>query len=157
MQVINHAETRVKVIALYPNCPFELGEILYGKVAEELLEIQDNSYTAGHIVEHDRLSGAKSKFPANFERLRWWEDRKESELPSFIKLSRYPTTRNVKEYPVIFKVAKNVNGTKSIFITENNSLYERPTVAYIDGDETKLDCAMYYYPATEEEFNEQFK
>ena len=156
--MIDYTETRVKVVALYPNCPFSLGEVLCGKLAENLLDIQDNSHAAGHIAEHDRLSGAQSKFPANFERLRWWEDRKEKELPSFIKLSRYPTTRNVKEDPVVFEVAKNVNGTKSIFIpAEGSSFYERATVAYIDGGETKLDCAMYFYPATEEEFNEQFK
>ena len=148
--MIDHKETRVKVIALYPNCPFELGEVLYGKVAENLIDLCDHSHTE-HIVEHDRLFGAKPKFPANFKILRWWEDRKEKELPDFIKLSRHPKTRDVKEYPVVFEIAKNVNGTRSIFTHEDNST----KVVFIDRGETKLDSAVYYYPATKEEFDNQ--
>jgi hypothetical protein len=149
--MIDHTETRVKVVALYPNCPFSLGEILYGKVAEELIELYDHSHSEEHLVNNDRLCLAKSKFPANFKILRWWEDRKEEELPDFIKLSSYPKTRDLEKYPVVFEIAKNVNGTKSIFNPEGNST----EVVFIDGGKTKVDSAMYYYPATKEEFENQ--
>jgi len=65
---------RYKVIADYPFCPFEVGEILY--------EHEGKFYV---YEDSGRYPINPEAFPAVFKKLEWWEERKESEMPKYVK------------------------------------------------------------------------
>lgn len=65
---------RYKVIADYPKSNMSIGKIL--KVEDDFFYIGD-----GYAVEESYLT----KFPHLFKKLEWWEERKEEEMPKYIK------------------------------------------------------------------------
>lgn len=74
---------RVKVIANYPNSPFEIGDILHFEFAMngKLKLYVSQRYIIGEI-EVDEC-------PAIFEPLPWWADRDKSELPEYVKCTKH--------------------------------------------------------------------
>jgi hypothetical protein len=76
----------------YPNSPFEVGEIIH---ADERGEF--NYYT-----DNGRYRIAPEAYPHLFKPLAWWEDRKESEMPEYVR-------NNTKEaycFGEVYKVGK---------------------------------------------------
>jgi|SRR6185503_12035353 len=127
---------RYKVIADYPFCPFEVGEILY--------EHEGKFYV---YTDSGRYPINPNAFPAIFKELMWWEERKESEMPGYLKWNGN-----------IYKVAR-IN-------QKQNSGWCNYSVYIIDkkGIETNVFReplrALYYdkesfYPATEQEYLNQ--
>jgi hypothetical protein len=68
---------RYKVIADYPGCPFKVGEIL-----------QKTKYMSGKEFVRGMLH-QPDDYPANFQRLEWWEDRADDDMPNFYKHNDY--------------------------------------------------------------------
>jgi hypothetical protein len=64
---------RYKVIADYPGCPFKVGEIL-----------QKTKYMSGKEFVRGMLH-QPDDYPANFQRLEWWQDRAETDPPEYVK------------------------------------------------------------------------
>ncbi len=74
---------RVEVIAIYPNCPFEVGQVLtFSSGYPRLGDIYtdgvngDMEYVPANDVE---------KSAANFRVLSWWENRTVDEMPEYVK------------------------------------------------------------------------
>lgn len=65
---MNWYEIRFKVIAEYPSCDYEVGEILHCK------------------DEQVNLIAFYTKYPHLFKGLMWWEDREDKDRPQYIKL-----------------------------------------------------------------------
>lgn len=70
-----------------------------------------------------------TKYPLNFKRLEWWEDRKVEDLPDYVKLETVPI-------PVVVKAKEYINGQR--IISDNGGIYPM-TIAT---------------PATEQEYKE---
>jgi hypothetical protein len=65
---------RKKVMFTYPGSPFNVGDILPDVLPKWMSEEQIKQ-------EMDSLD----KFPAIFENLEWWEERKEEDMPEYLK------------------------------------------------------------------------
>ena len=70
---------RVIVTAYYPNCPFEVGQIL--KQAHELSMLAGSYHDGGMYVMDTEVE----KSTANFRELKFWEFRELKDLPEYVK------------------------------------------------------------------------
>lgn len=69
---------RFKVIANYPNSPFQIGDIL-PKALETDWVYLDEGMQKQTLLECE-------KYPALFKKLEWWEERAEKDLPQYLRL-----------------------------------------------------------------------
>lgn len=128
---------RRKVIAPYPNCPFEVGDILIFipgftirmDGTPESITYSDVYKSGNNIV----LAGEVDKCTANFRKMFWWEDRKEEEMPEFLKYKNG-----------VYKVAGYFFDAKS-----NTVLFEDCTVS---GEVGCMGMIELCYPATLSEY-----
>jgi hypothetical protein len=72
---------RYKVIALYPNSPFKIGEVL---------ELGKDEYDAWvYLYDYDGVDlwheSYFNSYPHLFKKLEWWEGLKPEEMPSYVK------------------------------------------------------------------------
>lgn len=100
---------RYKVINLYPNCPYSLGEI---------------------IIVEDPSVNIFRKYPLLFRKLKWWEGRCESEMPNYIMQTIYnendfPRKKYIEiaEWNMERHIATTVSGLK-INLNVNNDKFE---------------------------------
>lgn len=80
---------RYKLIALYPQCQWELGEILIVESDGELYSPIGGYVQSKYIVKEKEAL----KYNSIFKLLDWWMDRKIEELPEYVK---YPSGRIIK-------------------------------------------------------------
>lgn len=78
-------EPRYKVIADYPECPFEEGDILVNPTYEP-------------------------QYPHLFQKLEWWEDRKPEEMPQYVKIQDDDDNFLPVQWGCVMKVEKWSNG-----------------------------------------------
>lgn len=111
---------RYKVIALWPNTDYDIGNIIYDPSPKKQKEFFD-------------------LYPHLFKPLHWWEDRKHSDLPNYIKWVS--------------------PGSEEIYFFKVNNWYTSPNTSEIAGVEVNAgrmfikDC----WPATEQEYNDYIK
>jgi len=67
---------RYKVIALYPDSPNKIGDIIH-------------VYGQGYIYP-DKVEANFDRYPHLFKKLQWWEEREISELPEYLKWKNNP-------------------------------------------------------------------
>lgn len=130
---------RYKVIGLYPACPFKIGEVILPKYnSDDMRDIVDDAERFFSLNDKDlHGNGDLNIYPAVFKKLEWYEERKESEMPLYIKciidcriLKDTILKANWETYTTSKEIAHR--GTNPDF--------------WID--------ACYFYPATEKEFTE---
>jgi hypothetical protein len=135
----------------FPGNPFQI----FGKPLGQHDKIKILSPTKKYPLEYfqDKFGHTYSQF----RELHWNEFRQESELPAYIKLKRYPETR---ELPVVFKVIKSLKdwppiGEETACI-EGGSKFEG-YISYTDKNKEYrlIRDITDYWPATEKEFLEQ--
>lgn len=93
---------RYRVIADYPNSPFNIGEIIRQDSAG-----LPNNYISDAGYYRDRHP---ESYPAIFKKLEWWEERSESELPKYVKVKN--AVREVDEWmmQINFVILKQDSG-----------------------------------------------
>lgn len=75
-------KTRYKVIAAYPHSIFDVGEILQiGNYDGHLLY----KWVDGIGVECEEYEVFFKDYPHLFQKLEWWQERSESEMPEYVK------------------------------------------------------------------------
>lgn len=72
-------KSRILVTALYPNCPFSVGDILSYNSVQFIYRVND----AGDAVSDIDAE----KCTTNFRKLEWWERRTHDEMPEYVKLN----------------------------------------------------------------------
>lgn len=105
MEIEELLKPRYKVIAEYPQGFFKEGEIVYtfcdakSPYRTWYISTEEN----GRVWQH----GSCEKYPKVFKKLEWWEERKETDMPEYVKLN----PKNKEDYPTvslkeIYKVKK---------------------------------------------------
>lgn len=82
---IDHLLTpRFRVIGDYPKAEFQAGSLL--------VKIQYATEEIYHIDKYASVGGMNleeiQKYPNLFQQLQWWEERKEEEMPKYLKISK---------------------------------------------------------------------
>jgi len=85
---------RVKVIALYPKCGLNIGDILY--VAEDGTGW---CYMVDIGLYHNSVDNV-ADFPANFQPLQWWEDRDVKDMPEYLECPSRKTFHKVEKWKI---------------------------------------------------------
>lgn len=71
---------RWKVIADYPDSPFDVGEIINSNgTVEQFERVVDYTLISNCTIEYP------DDYPAIFKKLKWWEEREFNELPKYVK------------------------------------------------------------------------
>lgn len=92
---------RYKVIADYPDNPFSVNDIL---VEIDLGAKFNNYYQKGRFGFPNSPSICRpDKWPLNFQKIEWWQERKPEEMPEYVK---YIKEYNHHELNSIHKVIK---------------------------------------------------
>jgi hypothetical protein len=84
-KVIELLKPRYKVIADYPKCPFEIGQVLIqdmstvGEVFALWSEVGERFIS--NWIDKDVIC----KYPHLFQKLEWWQERKIDEMPEYIE------------------------------------------------------------------------
>lgn len=147
-------------IADYPGCMYivskldskdgsikKLGDVILEEAYGKALEIE-NGPTSSHVIDHN--PHREQIYPAIFKRLGWWQCRSPKELPHYVKLRRYPATRDLASCPVVFKVAS------SPFPEDKGApMFGEKTIEIINGKPgsgSRIVDANDYVPASEEEW-----
>lgn len=74
---------RYKLITIYPNCPFKLECILTQKDAQNA---NNPYYEIGTLgIRNSPVLYNPENFPQVFQKLEWWEDRPDNEMPKYVK------------------------------------------------------------------------
>ena len=136
---------RYKVIADYPYCPYEIGELVeFSTSGTSFLCTRTKEYDdfREDIVDNNNYFAIKAldKYPHLFRRLEWWEDRDVKDMPEYLK-----SNINDKNWygNVVFEKV-------DMFYGDNNEY-----VALVDRDEMMQYCTSWYLPATETEYLNQ--
>jgi hypothetical protein len=128
MNTENLIKPKYKVIADYPNCPFEVGHTLIqdmSTVGEVFVEASE----LGQPIDKNWLDkDAVTGYPHLFKRLEWWEEISPEEMPEYLKTHAGNSVRKV------------------LSIDMRNEL-----VTFVNGKVRKL---KQWHPATLEEYNE---
>lgn len=89
-------KVRYKAIAGWPgNTKYEIGDILKG---------YSPGCGGGNLIVNDKGESiwlSPENFPTLFKKLEWWEDRKESDMPEFLK---YATKEHSAKHFVVYPV-----------------------------------------------------
>ena len=131
---------RYKVIADYPGCPFNVGNILYHDIEQE------ERYWYSMTANDNRIYVTDiNLYPHLFKKLEWWEERKQNDFPEYVKPLE-PTDGFIKQFgDVILKVRLNTIGIwdngRASFFAEN--LFQAARLDFAD-----------YLPATELEYSQ---
>lgn len=125
-------KSRYKVIADYPNCHFNVGQII-----EKRKYMNGKWYVPGCTFDPD-------DYKANFQKLEWWQERKPEEMPRYLK---------DKDGNKVYSVYKHFNCTYPQSIrTGESDFFDDPNCWLREHDYTQN--YSFYLPATEEEFNQ---
>jgi hypothetical protein len=118
----NLTPPRYLVIADYPNSPFNVGNILtqYTQFNKTSYWVNDNLYTDRHPEDYPHL----------FRLLHWWEFRDESEMPEYVKSSKW--VAKIRSYDL----------SKGTFVADG---------------EVESSALQAFNPATLNEYNEYIK
>lgn len=129
---------RYKLIKDYPDCIAPVGSILQDDVESCIITTPTGSVS----IQSSYLFRNKDKYPHLFQKLEWWEDRKEDELPGYVKLRKESLEKFLPwTHTKVFKVYKWRGG---IF-------WDEPDNEYSTVDNREFD----FEPATEEEYKNQ--
>lgn len=130
-------KVRYKVIADYPEIErhnIRVGDII---TKEEKTMYADKTQDGTPVVAIDH-----EIFTANFKKLEWWQERKESDMPEYVKM-----TYNLNW---IYKVNSYDVNNGVFWHSEKHELSRR-----VEGDE--FEQLRYFIPATKEEYENQPK
>jgi len=124
---------RYKVIAGYPDMPFEVGEII---IEENLGATINPFYQVGRFGFSNSPSlYYPEKYPSNFRLLKWWEERKPEEMAAYVKDIGHNTYHKVDRYDEAGK-----------FSTAMRMVIEPHSWAVIE------NVMCFFEPATESEY-----
>lgn len=118
---------RYKVIAGYPNSPYEMGLLI---TTDEWLWVNSNLRLADKDVD---------KYPHLFKKLEWWEERSVEDMPEYVK----------KDNSQVYKV-KEWDDSSVVWVFVNTKIH----TGFIK-ECTETVIYPHYFPATKEEY-EQF-
>lgn len=86
---------RIKCIAPYPDCEFKVGQIIQFPNKSDFYTGKKEWESEWIITNHGesiRFCINKidpEKYPANFKRLEWWEEKKPEEMPEYVKYNEW--------------------------------------------------------------------
>lgn len=121
---------RYKVTAPYPDCPFEVGQIIPMVVKERFPfafeeHIDEKEYWFSNLYKHDECSILYSElvfnqYPHLFKPLQWWEDRRPENMPEYVSYKFMSQSK-----PIFLKVIKHFTNLLAAynqygFITDND-------------------------------------
>lgn len=100
---------RFQLIAKYPQCPYRMGDIL-------VFEHDHN----GEPLCLDRAvftESAMKEFSANFRKMEWWEERKDEELPKYVRSNNTGLVYEIEHYDTADKTAVRKGNGLPIYLT----------------------------------------
>jgi hypothetical protein len=134
---------RYKVIALYPDCPFKLGEIL---------ELGKDEYDAwAYVYDYDGTALWHQSYfecyPHLFHQVEWWEGLEPEEMPQYVKLKEKSfLTAEILEAGTIVKVLKHFTSSNGEVNLRGCQIFGNDFLAYFKTE-----------PATKEQYEEYIK
>jgi hypothetical protein len=135
---------RYVVIAYYPHCPYEIWDFVqeYSNGAWKLTE----TYHEGDLL-NPQINTWPTEYLDNcshlFRRMGWWEDRKEEDLPIYLKWD----DKDTRPAPYIHKVKSHFN--------KSDSNWRNHSVKHFLSENGNTYTYSPFIPATEEEYLNQ--
>jgi hypothetical protein len=84
---------RYEVIALYPKCPFKIGDVLVRIKLNEGNWYHTNKFSFSSDIKEETIKD----YPHLFKKLNWWEHRSEDDMPKKVICKAIPGDQEVLE------------------------------------------------------------
>lgn len=117
-KVADLLKPRWKVLGRYPDSPFQIGIIGYGKTFN----------TAGNAKFHFE------DYPLIFRKLEWWEEREEKDMPQYVKWNYIPNVDDKVMEGCVEKVTRYVQNGYGVVIGNDTVI---ATKYYLPATETE--------------------
>jgi len=147
---------RLLVTGPYPFSPYKVGEVVtpddLGRIIIAKIEIAKKYGGYSCHTHFEQWETAKDTFPNLFRLCEWWEFRKESELPEYVKYNdNLEGFKTIGQVHKVFKYGKIEDA--SILFNKDHNMY---ALINSSSEAPKINL-MWFNPATIEDYNNYIK